>query len=60
MKQVPFSIESRLSSLSSSEKVFNESTPICQEALKESGYDYKSKYQKIPQQQTQNNNGKGT
>ena len=28
IKQVPFSIESRLSSLSSSEKIFNESTPI--------------------------------
>ena len=28
IKQVPFSIESRLSGLSSSEKIFNESTPI--------------------------------
>ena len=43
---MPFSIESRLSSLSSNEKIFNESTPICQEALKKSGYDYKLKYQK--------------
>ena len=33
-KQVPFSIESHLSSLSSGEKIFNESTPIYQEALK--------------------------
>ena len=44
IKQVLFSIESRLSSLSSSEKIFNESTPIYQEALKKSGYDYKLKY----------------
>ena len=46
IKQILFSIESRLSSLSSNEKIFNESTPICQEALKKSGYDYKLKYQK--------------
>ena len=44
IRQVPFSIESRLSSLSSSENIFNESTPIYQEALKK--YDYKLKYQK--------------
>ena len=47
IKQVPFSIESRLSSLSWSEKIFNEYTPIYQEAPKKSGYDYKLKYQKI-------------
>ena len=46
IKQIPFSIKSRLSSLSSNEKIFNESTPIYQEALKKSGYDYKLKYQK--------------
>ena len=46
IKQVPFSIKSRLSSLSSSENIFNESTAIYQEALKTSGYDYKLKYQK--------------
>ena len=45
IKQIP-SIESRLSSLYSNEKVFNESTPIYQEVLKKSGYDYKLKYQK--------------
>ena len=44
--QVPFSIESRLLSLSSSDKSFNESTPIYQEALKKSGYHYKLKHQK--------------
>ena len=45
IKQIP-SIESRLSSLVSNEKTFNESTPINQEALKKLGYDYKLKYQK--------------
>ena len=46
IKQLPFSIESRLSILSSSEKIFNESAPIYQDSLKKSGYDYKLKYQK--------------
>ena len=32
IKQIPFSIKSRLSSLSSNEKIFYESTPIYQEA----------------------------
>ena len=58
IKQVPFSVESRLSTLSSSEKIFNESTPIYEEALKKSGYDYKLKSKKISQQQPQNNNRK--
>ena len=44
IKQVSFLIELRLSSLSSNEKIFNESTPIYQEALKKSGYGYKLKY----------------
>ena len=60
IKQILFSTESRLSSLSSNKKIFNESTPIYQEGLNKSGYDYKLKYKKIPQQETQNNNGKGT
>ena len=46
IKPVPFSIKSRLSSLSSSEKVFNETMPIYQETLKKSEYDHKLKYQK--------------
>ena len=57
-KQVPISIESRLSSLSSNEKTFNESAPINQEVLKKSGFNFKLKYQKIPQQQDQNNSVK--
>ena len=46
IKQVPFSMESRLLSLSSSEKIFNEYAPIYQEALKKSTYDYELKYLK--------------
>ena len=34
IKQIPFWIESRLSSISSNEKIFNESSPIYQDALK--------------------------
>ena len=41
IKQIPFSIESHLSSLSSNEKIFDESTPIYQEALGKFGYNYK-------------------
>ena len=59
IKQIPFSIESRLSSLSSNEKIFNESTPIYQEALKNLGTIINQNIKKIPQLQTQNNNGKG-
>ena len=46
IKRVPFSIESQLLSLSSSKKIFNESAPIYQEALKKSGYGHKLKYLK--------------
>ena len=56
IKQVPFSIKLRLSNLSSSEKIFNESTPIYQETLKQSGCDYKLKYQKITSTTTQKKN----
>ena len=59
IKQIPFSIESRVSSLSSNEKIFNESTPIYQEALKNLGTIINQNIKKIPQLQTQNNNGKG-
>ena len=40
-KQLPISIETRLSKLSSNEKVFNESVSIYQEALDKSGYNHK-------------------
>ena len=40
LRQIPLSIESRLSKHSSNEKIFKESAQIYQEALKKSGYDH--------------------
>ena len=45
IKQLPLSIESRLSSLSFSEKIFNDSVTPYQDALDKSGYKHKLKYQ---------------
>ena len=45
-KQLPISIETRLSKLSSNEKVFNESVPIYQEALDKSGHNNQLTFQK--------------
>ena len=44
IKQLPLSIENRLSKLSSSEKSFNESVNVYQQALYKSGYNYTLKY----------------
>ena len=46
LRQIPLSIESRLSKHSSNEKIFKESTQIYQEALKKSGYDHQLIHQK--------------
>ena len=46
LRQIPLSIESRLSKHSPNEKIFKESAQIYQEALKKSGYDHQLKYQK--------------
>ena len=45
-RQIPLSIESRLSKDSSNEKIFKESAQIYQEALKISGYNHQLIYQK--------------
>ena len=45
IKQLPLSIESRLSSLPSLEEIFNNSVTPYQEALDKSGYKHKLKYQ---------------
>ena len=45
IKQLPLSIESRLSLLSSSEEIFNDSVIPYQDALDKSGYKHKLKYQ---------------
>ena len=52
-KQLPISIEARLSKLSSNVKVFNESVSIYQEALDESGYNHKLTFQKTSTNNTQ-------
>ena len=44
IKQLPLSIKSRLSSLSSPEEIFNDSVIPYQDALDKSGYKYKLKY----------------
>ena len=46
IKQLPLSVERRLSKLSSNEKIFNDSIPIYQEALIKAGYIHKLTYQK--------------
>ena len=45
IKQLPLSIESRLSSLFSSEEIFNDSVTPYQDALDKSGYKHKLKHQ---------------
>ena len=45
IKQLPLSSESRLSSLSSSEEIFNDSVTPYQDALNKSRYKHKLKYQ---------------
>ena len=49
IKQLPLSVEKRLSKLSSNEKMFNDSIPIYQEALIKAGYNHKLTYQKHAQ-----------
>jgi hypothetical protein len=44
LKNIPIGINKRLSEISSDEHVFNEATPIYQEALKKSGYNHDLKY----------------
>ena len=52
-KQLPISIETRLSKLSLNEKVFNESVSIYQEALDKSGCNHKTTFQKTSTNNTQ-------
>ena len=52
-KQLPISIETRLSKLSSNEKVFNESISIYQEALEKSGYKHQLTFQKTSTKDTE-------
>ena len=49
IKQLPLSVERRLSKLSSNEKIFNDSIPNYQEALIKAGYNHKLTNQKHDQ-----------
>ena len=44
IKQIPKTIEKRLSQVSSNEKIFNESAPLYEDKLHQSGYQQKFKY----------------
>ena len=45
IKNIPLSINKRLSAISANEKIFNDAAPIYQDALEKSGYDYQLRYQ---------------
>ena len=44
LKNIPASVNQRLSSISSDEKMFNSAAPLYQEAIEKSGYNYKLKF----------------
>ena len=54
IKNIPDSINNRLSAISSNEATFNTATPAYQQALNNSGYNYKLKYN--PDKKTNNDN----
>ena len=56
---MPISVETRLSKISSNEKVFNESVSIYQETLDKSGYNHKLKFQKTSTNNSQHRQRKG-
>ena len=49
LRNIPESINRRLSDISSDEDVFNEAAPLYQEALPKSGYHYKLEFRPSPQ-----------
>ena len=56
IKQLPLSVESRLSKLSSDENVFIQSASIYQEALKQAGYNHKLSYNNSDKYHNNKNN----
>jgi len=54
IKQIPLSVETRLSNTSCNEEVFKESATFYEEALKRSGYNYQLKFQQHQQRQPTN------
>ena len=58
IEQLPLSFESRISKLSSDEKVFIQAASVYQEALKRDGYSHKLKYNNDDKYNSNNNNNK--
>ena len=56
IKQLPLSVESRLSKLSSDENVFIQAASVYQKALKRAGYNHKLKYKNSDKYNSNNNN----
>ncbi len=55
IKQLPTSINKRISALSADEQTFHESAPIYQNALRHSNFDHKLDYMKLAPQTTRRN-----
>ena len=55
LKNIPKSVNRRLSKISSNEQVFKDSIPPFQEALEKSGYSHTLKYEKINNKNKKNN-----
>jgi hypothetical protein len=58
IRNIPISINKRLSNISSNEELFNDAKPPYQEALKQSGYDYQLTYNPLTQSNNQANQGR--
>ena len=56
IKQLPLSVESLLSKLSSDKNVFTQAAFVYQEALKRAGYNHKVKYNNNDKYNNNNNN----
>ena len=56
IKQLPLSVESRLSKLSSDEIVFIQAASVYEEALKQAGYNHKLSYNSSDKYKSNNNN----
>ena len=55
LKNIPKNINKRVSSISSSEKVFKQATPLYQEAINKSGYDFQLKFDPTARDKKQKN-----
>ena len=55
LKNIPESVNKRLSNISSNKKIFDEASPPYQEALQKSGYNYKLKHEPLNKQGSNSN-----